>query len=195
MFKLVRRIPVVGTMIYIINSYVYNGDSMSGDNFAPLTMWLKKLFWKFVVALIFTGLVFFNEITSLLNIKTFIDGSINAKNPGSIIISTFPSLIGFGIGVYALTLVLSESVVSDFQKSISGKKNTSGSVLMLSSDLAFPMLILVITLSVGILQGVFIDSNKLCIVTWFMLWYSFIVIIEMLGVLFGLSNNSLLDKL
>ncbi|MGP2427155.1 hypothetical protein V1954_18075 [Yersinia sp. 2538 StPb PI] len=195
MFKLVRRIPVVGTMIYIINSYVYNGDSMSGDKFAPLTMWLKKLFGKFVVALLFTGLVFFNEITSLLNIKTFIDGSINAKNPGSIIISTFPSLIGFGIGVYALTLVLSESVVSDFQKSISGKKNTSGSVLMLSSDLAFPMLILVITLSVGILQGVFIDSNKLCIVTWFMLWYSFIVIIEMLGVLFGLSNNSLLDKL
>ncbi|MGP6379284.1 hypothetical protein ACTZGB_07000 [Yersinia bercovieri] len=168
---------------------------MSGDKFAPLTMWLKKLFGKFVVALLFTGLVFFNEITSLLNIKTFIDGSINAKNPGSIIISTFPSLIGFGIGVYALTLVLSESVVSDFQKSISGKKNTSGSVLMLSSDLAFPMLILVITLSVGILQGVFIDSNKLCIVTWFMLWYSFIVIIEMLGVLFGLSNNSLLDKL
>lgn len=195
MFKLFRKVPVFGTMIYIINSYVYNGDSRSGDKFAPLTMWLKKLFGKFVVALLFTGLIFCNEITSFLNINTFIDGSINTKNPGSIIISTFPSLIGFGIGVYALTLVLSESVVSNFQKIISGKNNTSGSVLMLSSDLAYPMLILVITLSVGILQGVFIDSYKLCVVTWFMLWYSFIVIIEMLGVLFGLSNNSLLDKL
>lgn len=195
MFKLFRKIPVVGTMIFIINSYVYNGDLSSGDKFAPLAMWIKKLFGKFVVASLLTGLVFCNEITSYLNINTFIDGTINAKNPSSIIVSTFPSLIGFGIGVYALTLVLSESVVSNFQKIISGKNNTSGSVLMLSSDLAYPMLILVLTLSVGILQGVFIDSYKLCVVTWFMLWYSFVVIIEMLGVLFGLSNNSLLDKL
>lgn len=195
MFKLIKKIPVIGTMVYIINSYIYNGDSFSGEKFAPVTMWIKKLLGRFIVASLLTATVFFNEITQSLQLKSFFDGTVNMKNPGEIIISTFPSLIGFGIGVYALTLVLSDSLVREFQASIINKKNKAGSVLMLNSDLAYPMLILIITLSIGILQSVFIDSKNLCVTTWFMLWYSFIVIVEMLGVLFGLSNNSLLDKL
>jgi hypothetical protein len=197
MFNFFKRIPILGTIVYITNSYIYNGDINSNKKFAPIKLWFKKLTLKFLLCCFLTMLVFKDFIYNIyinhtLNYSLLLPSSLN---PGDKITATFPSLIGFGIGVYALLFALDKSVVGEVQKAISNSTKTSGSVLMLSSDLAYPLIILIITLSIGILQTVFSKSLCLCAISWFMLWYSFVVIIEMIGVLFGLTNNSLLDKL
>lgn len=198
LFKFIRIIPVIGTILLITNSYVYNGDSNASAKFAPIKLWLKKFFGKIIFVSIMVSVVYIKNIANFFSL-TEISKAIGQHEeimPGSIITSSFPSLIGFGIGVYALIFALEKSVIKDFQEAYSNKERLkSGSVLVLSSDLAYPLVVLIITLSLGIFQSIFSNSYILCLITWFMLWYSFVVIIEMLGVLFGLTNNSLLDKL
>jgi hypothetical protein len=198
MFKFFRSIPVIGTLLLITNSYVYNGDANSGKRFAPLKLWVRKFFIKFILVCALTILTYLGALAKSLEAAELAAhiGSYAINSPGTIITSIFPSLIGFGIGVYALIFALDKSVVKEFQTAYSqSEEMKSGSVLVLSSDLAYPLIILVLTLATGIFQIVFFNGFYICIFTWFMLWYSFIVIIEMLGVLFGLTNNSLLDKL
>lgn len=198
MFKLIKLIPVLGTILLITNSYVYNGDANSSTRFAPIKLWIKKFLGKMLFVSLMVSVVYIKNIADYLSL-TEISKAIGQHEkimPGSIITSSFPSLIGFGIGVYALIFALEKSVIKDFQEAYSKKKIIkSGSVLVLSSDLAYPLVVLIITLSLGIFQSIFFNSYLLCLITWYMLWYSFVVIIEMLGVLFGLTNNSLLDKL
>ncbi|CAI1610521.1 TPA: hypothetical protein ACKQJM_000269 [Serratia marcescens] len=197
MFKILKKIPILGVILYITNSYIYNGDVSSNERFAPVKLWFRKLTLKFFFCLSMTLLIF-KELIHNAYIHRALDFSllsVSTISPGDKITATFPSLIGFGIGVYALIFALDKSIVREVQKSISKSKKITGSVLMLSSDLAYPLIILVITLGIGILQTVFSQSFYLCFMSWFMLWYSFVVIIEMIGILFGLTNNSLLDKL
>lgn len=197
MFRFLKKIPILGVILYITNSYIYNGHVESNKKFAPVSLWFKKLGLRFLICFLLTLLVFKDFIynTYIHHALDFSSLLASSLNPGEKITATFPSLIGFGIGVYALLFALDKSVVAEVQKVISRSKKVTGSVLMLSSDLAYPLIILIITLGIGILQTVFSQSFCLCVITWFMLWYSFVVIIEMIGVLFGLTNNSLLDKL
>lgn len=198
MFKLLRTLPVLGTILLITNSYVYNGDANSSEKFSPLKLWLKKFFSKTLFVSLMTALVYIKEIADYFSLKSLSQfiGEHNTVTPGAIITSSFPSLIGFGIGVYALIFALDKSVIKHFQDAYSNnKKKKYGSVLILSSDLAYPLIVLIITLGIGIFQVIFLNSSLLCLITWFSMWYSFVMIIEMLGVLFGLTNNSLLDKL
>lgn len=197
MFKTLKKIPLFGVILYIVNSYIYNGDIDSNEKFAPVKLWFRKLTLKFILCFSLTLLVFKDLIYNVYihRVLDFSLLSVSPISPGDKITATFPSLIGFGIGVYALIFALDKSVVREVQKAISKSNKITGSVLMLSSDLAYPLIILVMTLGIGILQTVFPQSFYLCFTSWFMLWYSFVVIIEMIGVLFGLTNNSLLDKL
>lgn len=198
LFKLIRTLPVLGTILLITNSYVYNGDANSSEKFAPLKLWLKKFFSKTLFVSLMTALVYIKEIADYFSLKSLSQfiGEHDTVTPGAIITSSFPSLIGFGIGVYALIFALDKSVIKHFQDAYSNnKKKKYGSVLILSSDLAYPLIVLIITLGIGIFQVIFLNSSLLCLITWFSMWYSFVMIIEMLGVLFGLTNNSLLDKL
>jgi hypothetical protein len=188
---------VLGTILHITNSYVYNGDARSSEEFAPLSKWGRKFAFKFFIVFLCLAAMFKNEIwlACTFNFYDFGLVSVNTYSPGERIISIFPSLIGFGIGVYALLISISDSIVKELQENIEKSSINSGSALMLSSDLAFPLLVLILTLIVGVVQVSFDRVPFFILLAWFMIWYSFIVIIEMLGVLFGITNNSLLDKL
>lgn len=200
-YKYLIKVPVFGGILRVINSYAFHGDYRSDQEFAPLMMWLKTFFAPVCLAILLT-------FVSSNNLHDFLDHSLpcifkfpkinDSISPSDLILASFPSLLGFGIGVYALIFALStkflKSVEDTLKNSIQEGRRKSGSVLMLNSELAFPLLVLIITISLSAFGKIY--PNKLIIIdiVWFSFWFSMIAIIELVQTLFSIGENELLIK-
>jgi hypothetical protein len=199
-YRILLKIPVLGTLIYIANCYAFAGDVNAIRKLAGLRAWIRVLFKPILVALILTAGICWPLIWKLFSERHFCFEALSpfAKTPGDMIVSIVPSLLGFGIGVYALVFALAPTFVRDFQRVIDRAKELKpkrfGSALRINSDLAYPLTVLVLTLGVGVYQKGY-PTGWLTLVAWVAFWYSIVVMVEMIGVLFGLGDTSLLDKL
>lgn len=199
-YKLALKIPILGTIIYIANCYAYSGDSRSTKEFANPYLWLKKLIFPFLLAAILTTVTLWPLAITIWETKQFSAVGLSkfALSPGDTILTIIPSLLGFGIGVYALIFALANPIIKELQNSINIlkdlKKRNHGSALVINSDLAFPLTILTISIVVGVFQKGN-DSLELTVTTWWIFWYAITTTFEVIGVLFGLGDQALLEKM
>lgn len=199
-YKLVLKIPIIGTIIYIANCYVYSGDVRSVKEFANPYLWMKKLIFPFLLAAILTAVTLWPLSITLWETRQISAAGLSrfALSPGDTILTVIPSLLGFGIGVYALIFALANPIIQELQNSINSlkdlKKRNHGSALVINSDLAFPLTILTISIVVGVLQQGN-DSIELAVATWWIFWYAITTTFEIIGVLFGLGDQTLLEKI
>jgi len=125
--------------------------------------------------------------------------TVPAPSPGGLIISIFPNLLGFGIGVYALIFSLSAVFIKQLQQHLETTKDNGtrpiGSALMLNADMAYPLLVMALSLGIAVLQGIYAQLQWLTILSWVALWYSLLMALEILAVLFSLGENGILEKL
>lgn len=200
-YKRLINIPIFGNILRIINTYAYHGDCKSDTEFAPLWFWVKS-FWASVLVSVLLTVLSSNHLHCLINEYLYFEVnfplvSINAV-PSDLIFSSFPSLLGFGIGVYALIFGLSNVLVSNIDRaikqSIQNGKRKNGSVLMLNSDLAYPLLILTIAMAIAAFGKLYQDNLIVIDIVWFAFWFSIIAIIELVTSLFSLGENELLLK-
>ncbi|MFA6901472.1 MAG: hypothetical protein WC236_00145 [Gallionellaceae bacterium] len=199
LYSLLLMLPVLGEIVLIVNAYVFDGDLQSGSKLAPASSWIRKLWGNVVVT---AALAFFSTPYLWVgSLTTYVPAFLLADHrpiPGNLIISIFPSLLGFGIGVYALIFGLSSILIKGLQEHMVGNSkivDQRGSALILNADMAYPLLILTLTLFVGVLQQIYPSSHKFEIAAWFALWYSLLMVIEILSVLFNLGEFELLNKL
>ncbi len=198
-FSVIRKIPVIGTICYIANSYFFAGDARASKHFATPGMWIKALWIPVLISIFLTGMVLWPMIENYQKAGVLSNVGLTefARKPAALIFSVVPSLLGFGIGVYALIFALAEPIVRQLHKSIETKKKAGtmkhGSVLLLNSDFAYPLIVLVGCITLAVFQSGN-PSVSLLILTWLAFWYSMIVVIEVIGVLFGMGDNSLLEK-
>lgn len=199
-YKALTLVPVLGIVISIANNYVYAGDPQADTRFAPIKLWLR----------VFLVPIFASVALTFLTLSSFLiywaeSGEIAPyllndflMRPGSLILSVLPSLLGFGIGVYALIFALTPSFLKDFKQAIESRNSKSdfkyGSVLVLNAEFAYPLVVLTIAIGVSIFQQAIPDSYILIILCWGMLWYSLISTLEIISVLFGLGEHSIRDK-
>ncbi len=201
-YKLAIRIPFIGHVIKIVNTYVYGGDFKSDKCFAPLLLWIKTFWISFTLSAVMTCLSSdqLHEVISLA--LPFLPKlpSVNLNvSPADLILLIFPNLLGFGIGVYALIFALSSKLLNSFQimlnRSIEDGKRKNGSVLMLNSDLAYPLIVLVLTIFCSVIEKVFPYNNLVTNITWFAFWFSLITIVDLIATLFSIGENELLTKI
>lgn len=196
----IKKIPVAGTLIKITNAYVYNNDDSANDRFAPFHLWIKKFAIKTIITLLFLLYIFFDQIKLDHYYLPKLIGEIpeTLSKPGSIIYTIMPSLLGFGIGVYALLFAINGNLLRRLHDLLVSKKNENktfnGSFLMLNSDLAFPLTFILITLFLGVLQIASPNSLGLIFISWFFLIYSFIALLEIIGVIYSLVDVIMTDK-
>lgn len=199
-YEQLLRIPLIGTAVYIANCYVFGGDREAVSRFAPLSLWLKALFVPVGLSVVLTGIVLWPLVEKLASTHKLTIAGLSkfAQAPGDLVVSVVPNLLGFGIGVYALIFALAGPIVRDLEDSIDelkrAKLKKQGSVLAINSDLAYPLMVLVVVLALGVFQKGN-DSIELLIATWVAFWYALVVLLEVIGVLFGLGDHSLLEKL
>lgn len=216
-YGLTLKIPVVGDIVQILNAYTYDGDLNADCQFAPPLCWLRKhLATLMLTALltllstppfwctwIFEHFPFLSargySCTEILHLFPTPTDEDKRVMPGSLIISIFPNVLGFGLGVYALIFGLSSVLVERIHEKINKGRtenpNEVGSVLILNSDMAYPLLSITLSLAIAVAQTIFPNSRKLEIVTWSALWYSCLMTLDILNVLFGLGEHELLGKL
>lgn len=196
-YSIILKVPVFGAVAQIANAYVYSGDVDYDAGLAPAWLWIKKHWGNFAIAAVLTVLSTPNVWHCdwlLLHLPV----SQPTTSPGSLLISIFPNLLGFGIGVYALIFSLSSALIKGLhQRFNTPEKNGGkriGSFLILNADMAYPLLVITLALSIGVFQQIYPSSNVMNLLSWFALWYSMIMVIEILSALFGLGENELVNK-
>lgn len=203
LLKFLRKVPIAGTILWLANSYAYGGDVRSGTKFAPVNLWFKAFFSNFSAAALLTlvtspdfALSLWDHFKTSQPILEKLNGFGGA--PGAAIVSVFPNLLGLGIGIYALLFALDTAFVRQMHQRLEKAKQdgerTHGSVLILNSDIAFPLSMMVVIVALGAISQAFINVLWVQLSAWFAFWYGLILVLEIIALLFLLVDNSLLEK-
>ncbi|MCH8620415.1 hypothetical protein [Undibacterium sp. TS12] len=198
-----KKIPVLGTLIWLANCYSYGGDARSGKEFAPVKLWVKAFFPNLFSAIVLTLITVPDFAFSLWEYFAKSKALIEKLNgigatPGAMIVSIFPNLLGLGIGIYALLFALDASFVRQFHHKLEQArregKRQHGSVLILNSDIAFPLCNMVVIVAVGVVSQAFPNNLWTQLLSWIALWYGLVLVLEIIALLFLLIDNTLLEK-
>jgi hypothetical protein len=216
-YKWLKKIPILATLLKIANAYAYSGDLRSLDRVAPVRRWFTSIVIPVFVAIGVSGVMLrsyysfpylgkyhfdLNGSLTLL-IETwrpvFFDLKDPFDKPGQLITSVFPNLLGFGIGVYALVFALApkslQLLQSQVDVQIAAGARKEGHALMLNASLAYPLLVITLSLMPGVFQQLNPQCRPLAFITWVVFWYGVVTLVELLGVLFALGEQDGMDKI
>lgn len=203
LFLAIAKVPVLGDSLRILNSYTYDGDTASDFNFAPWSFWIKKHWFSLLLVaaltMISTPPVCISELFDRYCSAITLPSVAPANGVGSLILSIFPNLLGFGMGVYALIFGLSANFVKLLQQQIQKQNEadaqSKGHALLLNADMAYPLLVIAITIGIGVVQQIYPSSDRLITISWIALWYSLLMAFEILFALYSLGEREILNKL
>ncbi|OCQ53584.1 hypothetical protein Ppb6_01210 [Photorhabdus australis subsp. thailandensis] len=175
-YKLIRKIPVMGSIFRIVNAYAYEGDDEGNKRLAPLNMWWNRIFKKMVY------LLFFVEALFLINNKTMPNWS---WEPSDTIFSVFPSILGFGIGVFALMFVMPNSFLKLLTEGKKNKKINFGPEIV-PVDMGYPLVAFVLVMAWAAINKIFPCQLFKFISTW-AFFYGLAMTFELISFLFNSS--------
>lgn len=196
-FRTLNRIPLLGELLRIFNTYAYRGDPKADEKFAGPWLWVTAFWVPVLIAGVGAALCVPDLINKHLPGGYYLTYKVEAQ-PGNLASSILTNLLGFGIGVYALVFGLHKGLLKQLQDSYTpkpGEKRRPGSALVVNADMAVPLLILAVAIVVGVVQQLAPSADCLRVLSWFTLWLSFIFTIELVATLFGLGENVVLKTL
>lgn len=197
-YRFFLKVPILGGILIIINSYTFDGDEQADQKLAPFKLWLTKHFPTVALTSVLT--VFSCPETWSFSgylIYHFDYVALAAKNyrpPSDLIITIYPTILGFGIGVYALALGFSSKVVRALQRSFDTNHGTQGSALIINCDMAYPLLAITLTIFIAVLFELHNEWQLLMQVVWFAFWYSALMVLEIIFSLYHLVDYELYLK-
>ncbi len=187
---LLLKLPGLGSFIEISSDYASEGSEYFFEKIAPAKYWLSTLGWPIFVSILLAAI----PIPCGCMPYSF---EIEA-NPHDIALSLIPSLLGFGIGAYALVFGLSGDLLKKIQEGHQRKelatKAPAGSVLSINSAFAFPLVTMAITTIVASVQKILPDVLILSIFTWFLTFLCLTLTYQLIVALYRLGRVIILDK-
>ncbi len=184
------QLPGAGSFIEISSDYASEGSTDFFGKIAPLKFWLRTLGWPILLAALLAAIPYpcgcmpyAFEITAA---------------PHDIALSLIPSLLGFGIGAYALVFGLSGELLKKIQDGHNKKelatKAPAGSVLNINSAFAFPLAMMALTTIVASLQKILPGIEVLSSITWFMTFLCLTLTYQLIVSLYRLGRVIILEK-
>lgn len=176
-YKRIRSTPIVGSIFRITNAYAFKGEPQCNEVIAPLKCWWDRIFKKFIVVLVFTIAMFLLEDSSL---------SEAPWNPADTVLSVFPSILGFGIGVYALMFIMPSDFMYYLKKRHeSGKSQISHRIIPV--DMGYPLSVFIVVLCVASICKLFNQNGVTYFASLLSLFYGLSMSIELMSFLFNSS--------
>ncbi|KIC83932.1 hypothetical protein [Pseudomonas sp. C5pp] len=196
MYRLLVKIPILGVVIKIMNSYAYDGDFAADSRFAGIWAWIKAYFSGVLVSALLAALLTPSIPNFFLPYCMSLDYTV-ATSPGDLATSILPNLLGFGIGVYALVFALDRSLVKGLQETFqtSEKSSIPGSALLLNAEMALPLIMLIAAIVTGVAQKTFPTEVWLVAGSWFAFWLSMYFILGLVNSLFMMGDAHLSQRL
>lgn len=188
--SLLLKLPGLGSFIEISSDYASEGASNFFEKIAPAKYWLNTLGWPILVSILLAAIPY---PCSCMPYSIKIDAKAH-----EIALSLIPSLLGFGIGAYALVLGLSGDLLKKIQEGYDKKeletKSPSGSVLSINSAFAFPLATMALTTIVASVQKILPEFLFLSTVTWFLTFLCLTLTYQLIVALYRLGRVIILDK-
>jgi hypothetical protein len=175
--KYIKKVPILGPLISIINSYVYNGSDEASTTIAPFRKWFIKLGSNIIAAV----------TLSLLLVGCF-DLGYTSFPSSDIALAIFPSILGFGIGVYALLFSIQDRLIAWMEDRHSKRELPFGPKVLIS-DMAYPLVVYIFVLLLSginkafapkLIQGEFIGA--------FLLFYGLLITLELVITIYTVSD-------
>ncbi|MCD9474079.1 hypothetical protein [Photobacterium phosphoreum] len=173
MYRLLSNIPVFGSIFGIANAYAYKGDPLSKVEIASFSLWWKRVFRKIWYVLVFVCLLVLISNNYILK---------SDWAPADTILGAFPSILGFGIGVYALMFIMP----SDFLLFLKEKKQGGGSIgpELVSVDMGYPLITYVLVMIIAAINKLYPDSYCFKLISLWALFYGLAMTVELISFLF-----------
>ncbi|OEE61464.1 hypothetical protein A1OK_08900 [Enterovibrio norvegicus FF-454] len=174
MYKLLSNIPVFGAVFAIANAYAQKGDQLSTVKIASISQWWKRVLRKAVYTLAFINVLILIEPDKI---------SQSSWVPADTILGAFPSILGFGIGVYALMFIMP----SDFLSFLKERKERKGAKVgpeIVPVDMGYPLMAYVLVMFIAALNKFFPDSYYFKLTSIWALFYGLAMTVELVSFLF-----------
>lgn len=169
--KWLRAIPILGVFLRYLNLYVGRGETKYLAKMAPLDLWLDR----FVVPVAINAV-----LTAVGGLYLCVTGNLDRLDSHGLISNVFPSLLGFGIGVFALIFVLPDDLMGALDKRKA--KSGLGSSMMIS-DMAYPLVYLVLGIVVSAVLDLLVSSPVKDFLQLFIFLYGLALVSDLIGVI------------
>ena len=174
MYKLLSDIPVFGTVFVISNAYAHKGEPLGNVQIASMGQW-----WKRVLRKAWYTLVFISALVLIAPEKV----CESDWTPADTILGAFPSILGFGIGVYALMFIMP----SDFLSFLRERKEKRGAKIgpeIVPVDMGFPLISYVLVMLIAAINKLYPDSYHFKLASIWALFYGLAMTVELVSFLF-----------
>lgn len=185
-----HKLPGLGSFLEISSDYASEGSADFFEKIAPARYWLSTLGWPVFVSILLAAIPY---PCSCMPYSVKIDAK-----PHEIALSLIPSLLGFGIGAYALVFGLSGDLLKKIQEGHNKMEITknapAGSVLSINSAFAFPLATMSIATIVASVQKILPDVLFLSSLTWFLTFLCLTLTYQLIVALYRLGRVIILEK-
>ncbi|WP_285466951.1 hypothetical protein [Vibrio sp. D420a] len=177
MYRLLSDIPVFGSVFAICNAYAHKGDQLGTVEIASFGQWWKRILRKAWYTLVFvSGLV-------------LIAPEKICKSPwvpADTILGAFPSILGFGIGVYALMFIMP----SDFLTFLKERKERGAKIgpEIVPVDMGYPLMTYVLVMFIAAVNKFYPESYYFKFASLWALFYGLAITVELVSFLFVSSR-------
>lgn len=167
----VRGIPIIGVFLRYLNLYVGKGEVQFLENAAPRHLWLDRFLVQVAINGCLAGIFW-------LVLCNF--GDVEKVDLSGLINSVFPSLLGFGIGVFALIFVIPDDLMGALDK----RKTRSGlGSNMMISDMAYPLVYLALGIVMSAVVNLLVNSPFSDFIQLFVFLYGLTLVFDLIGVI------------
>ncbi|WP_447879267.1 hypothetical protein [Serratia fonticola] len=173
-YKWIRKIPVFGAVFRIANAYAYEGKKECHCNIAPIRMWWGRIFKKMIYVVIFVEILFLMKGGSVSNLTW---------EPADTILSIFPSILGFGIGVFALMFVMPSSFMNFL---IDKRETLKFGPEIVPVDMGYPLVVFTLVMLCAAVSKMFPGQLVTFITAW-AFFYGLAMTFELISFLFNAS--------
>ena len=184
------KLPGLGSFIEISSDYASEGSADFFEKIAPAKYWLITLGWPILVSVLLAAIPYPCGCMPYAFKITVA--------PFDIALSLIPSLLGFGIGAYALVFGLSGDILKKIQEGHNKKEIATnapaGSVLNINSAFAFPLVTMVMTTIVASIQKIIPEIQILSTITWFLTFLCLTLTYQLIVSLYRLGRVIILEK-
>jgi hypothetical protein len=181
-------LPFVKPIFLIVNGYAWLGDARSLIGFAPLWLYIRRLFFKPI----------FFGVSSWLYVHYGIQYNLLVAAKMDYVgtcLQLFPNVLGFGIGVYALIFAFPSRFMTKLEKRKAESISNVGAHGV-NSLVAFPLLLLALILfACVLLKAVAIEMEIIEALGLFGLTYGIWLSIDLIGVLYASARKVIRNNL
>lgn len=178
MYKLLKGIPVFGSVFAIANAYAHKGDQLGTVQIASIGQWWKRVLRKAWYTLVFVSALVLIAPEKICK-STWV--------PADTILGAFPSILGFGIGVYALMFIMPSDFLT-FLKDRKDRGTTKIGPEIVPVDMGYPLITYVLVMFIAAVNKFYPESYYFKLVSLWALFYGLAMTVELVSFLFVSSR-------